>query len=103
MSTSILAQHASPLLTRIWRCPYEPKDGSLAHRVIAFFESNPDEQLSRRDIAIKFNVNQSTVINGLERAVDNDLLARRWIEGGVRVYCAGSALTIENDLAEVAE
>lgn len=46
------------------RYGYRPT--GLPARLLAFFEANPDEELSRTDIETKFSVCESTVQNALQ-------------------------------------
>lgn len=65
---------------------YLPRHGSLAERVIEWFRKNPDEELSRADVAMKFEVSQSSVQACLQTAVDNGELI--WVKrsGNGSVY-----------------
>ena len=58
------------------RRPYTPAPESLAARVLGFFQANPDEELTVRDIAIKFGVPYSAVPACLAIAVKRGVLAR---------------------------
>lgn len=64
---------------------YLPRHGSLAERVIEWFRKNPEEELSRPDIALKFELSQSSVQACLQTAVDNGELiwVKRSGQGGV--------------------
>jgi hypothetical protein len=54
---------------------YQPTPGSLAGRVLAFFDAAPEEELSSRDIATKFDVNIHLVSCSLRACVSSGLLA----------------------------
>ena len=62
---------------------YTPKADSVAGRVCTFFKANPEEALSTADIAIKFEVQQSTVTTLLHSCFHNKLLARSNANGQV--------------------
>jgi hypothetical protein len=55
---------------------YTPKPGSLAHRVLTFMVLNPDEELTRADIATKFDANHSTIDSLLALPVTRGVLKR---------------------------
>jgi len=56
---------------------YSPQSGSLPDRVLAFLEANPDEELSRKDIAVKFDVAATPSIDSvLQLAVARGCLVR---------------------------
>ncbi len=60
---------------------YTPLPGSLAARVLDFFAKNPEEELSSRDIAQKFDVSASAnVVPSLTTPIVHDLLRR--VPGG---------------------
>lgn len=40
---------------------YKPSPGSIPHRVLSFLIANPDEELARSDIAVKFDTSAATV------------------------------------------
>lgn len=40
---------------------YIPRTGSLADRVLGYLRANPDEELTTRDISVKFDVPQSSI------------------------------------------
>jgi hypothetical protein len=54
--------------------PYKPLPGTLAERVCQFFLRHPEEELSTRDIAQKFDVPVGSVRNGLEACLTHKLL-----------------------------
>ncbi len=64
--------------------PYIPQAGSLPDRVAAYFRRLPDEELSVKDIVVKYQADQSNVHTQLKLAVDRGLLAR---DG--QIYSAG--------------
>ncbi|WP_295986427.1 hypothetical protein [uncultured Variovorax sp.] len=55
---------------------YTPKFGSLPHRVINFMVMNPDEELTRSDIATKFDAPHSTIDSLLALPVARGVLKR---------------------------
>ncbi|MBQ0917228.1 hypothetical protein KBW71_02125 [Hydrogenophaga aromaticivorans] len=48
---------------------YTPKPGSLAEEVISFLMANPDEELTSRDIAVKFDRQINAITPALRTAV----------------------------------
>lgn len=58
------------------RGAYTPAPGSLAARVLGFFQTNPDEELTVRDVAIKFGVPYSAVPACLQAPIKRKLLTR---------------------------
>jgi len=65
---------------------YTPMPGSLATRVLEFFAKNPEEELSSKDIAQKFDVSASANVSpALTTPISYDLLRR--IQGGA--YATG--------------
>ena len=56
---------------------YTPQARGLTGKVLAFFVANPDEELTTRDIADKWDVRPpSSVFGALDRVVSMGLLAR---------------------------
>lgn len=74
--------------------PYMPAQSSLAERVTAFFLRNPDDELSRGDVALKFEVHVNDVARLLKPLLDDNtlVLSRPEGKGIVRNYLAGLAL-----------
>ena len=72
---------------------YTPQPGSLAARVCAFFQRNPEDELSARDIAQKFDAQGSSVPALLASCLANQLLIRDKEEAGTMVYRAGAKLS----------
>ena len=68
---------------------YQPRAGSVAYRVIAFFQSNPDEELNRGDIAAKFDAQPSSLDTLLLPAVQSGVLLKARAEDGSMVYRLG--------------
>ena len=68
---------------------YRPRPGSLVARVLAFFEHNPDEELSRSDVAVKFGLGITSVSGTLAAAVQAGLLRWEQTDAGRWVYRAG--------------
>lgn len=58
------------------KAPYRPHRDSVPGRVIAFFQANPDEELTVADIIEKFETGASNVHNILGPAVQAGLLKR---------------------------
>lgn len=73
---------------------YMPAQGSLAERVTAFFLRNPDDELSRGDVALKFEVHVNDVARLLKPLLDDNtlVLSRPEGKGIARNYSAGLAL-----------
>lgn len=63
---------------------YAPWPGSLAAKVVAFFEANPDEELTREDMAAKFDVAATSVAAALRRALAARLIERCYPYGDAR-------------------
>lgn len=66
---------------------YEPREDTLPYRVLQYFRRLPDEELSARDIGLKFNTEPGNVHIQLKTAVDHDMLAR---DGSI--YKAGPSI-----------
>jgi hypothetical protein len=71
---------------------YAQREGSLAERVQAFFRQHPEEELSRGDVALKFDVMADQVARLLKPLVDDQLVKLGPNEHNTRVYTAGPAL-----------
>ncbi|XVJ69857.1 MAG: hypothetical protein HEQ39_09535 [Rhizobacter sp.] len=76
---------------------YKPQDGSLAARTLDFFRKHPDEELSGKDIAQKFDAPSSSITNLLVPSLSHGMLIKGKDEAGSTVYRAGPKL---NDLPE---
>lgn len=64
--------------------PYRPEQGGLAFRVLDWFAKNPDEELSAKDIVLKFDViSTSHVMPSLQAAIAHGLLQRAKGYGGL--------------------
>ena len=55
---------------------YIPKQGSLPWRILTFLVLNPEEELTRRDIAVKFDVQASAIDTTLQIAVARQVMKR---------------------------
>ncbi len=66
--------------------PYTPRIGGITHRVIEFFQANPEEELTIDDIAQKFDATRNNVHSLLVQAIDNELISRTRNEDGDYVY-----------------
>lgn len=73
------------------RAPYKPQTGSTVARVLAFFEQNPGEELTRSDVAVKFGLGITSVSGTLAAAVQAGMLAWQRNSAGRWVYCAPQA------------
>lgn len=67
--------------------PYTPQLDSIPHRVISYFRRFPDEELSTKDIALKYSCEVKNVLNILQSATDAGLLKR---DG--QIYSAGPGI-----------
>lgn len=67
--------------------PYTPVADSVAARCVAYFRRLPDEELSTKDVALKFSVEAKHVLSLLQDAVEADLLA---LDGNI--YSAGKQI-----------
>lgn len=81
---------------------YTPKPGSVADQVIAFFEENPDEELTRADIAQKFDTAHATVDSTLQLAVARGCLVRERNRSMEMVWKLGR-VKAQRDLSRAAE
>lgn len=74
--------------------PYKPQLGSLAQRVCTFLHTNRDEELSRVDIAQKFDCSPNSIDSAPEKALQNQILSRRnCADQGCMVFFAGPKMT----------
>jgi hypothetical protein len=71
---------------------YKPKAGSIPERVCQFFLANPEEELTRQDMALKFEMLPSSCDQIFKLAVEAGLLERKTGDDGV-VWSAGTRLT----------
>lgn len=71
---------------------YVPRAGTLASLLCEFFRDNPDEELSRSDIASKFDVNATSIDNSIKAAIDAGVIATKNSEDMTRVWVAGPSL-----------
>jgi hypothetical protein len=71
---------------------YAQREGSLAERVQAFFRAHPEEELSRGDVALKFDVMADQVAKLLKPLVNDGIINLGPNEEGTRTYSAGLAL-----------
>lgn len=70
---------------------YQPREGSIAWRVIGFLTANPDESLTADDAGIKFECSSSAVHTSLGPAVLAGVLTRTEDPGsGELVYRRGN-------------
>lgn len=74
--------------------PYKPRGDSVPARVLKFFGTNPDEELTQEDIASKYGVPRASVHTVLARAVEAGLLARSE-SSGEWLYSKGDGDTQE--------
>lgn len=72
--------------------PYTPQAGSLAYQIVQFFRDNPEEELSRRDIAAKFEVDANSIDGKLRQATETGVLATGNSSESGRVWRAGPQL-----------
>lgn len=56
---------------------YVPRHGSLSARLVEFFCKNPEERLSRQDIGLKFDVANTSALDGnLAAAISHGLIIK---------------------------
>jgi hypothetical protein len=70
---------------------YQPQIGSFAERAMLYFKNNPDEELTRGDLAQKFDIEASSIEARLKRPIDGGLLQVSNSDDG-RVWSAGPKL-----------
>lgn len=68
---------------------YQPAQDSIPARVIAFFQANPDEELTLEDIAEKFDVVRNNIHTNLSLAVSAGAVVRDRNDDGEYVYRLG--------------
>lgn len=81
---------ANPMLLN--QPTYTPRTGSLADRVVSYFRQQPEEELTRADVASKFDVPRASVQACLKDAVEDHLINYNLAEDGQWVYTAGKTL-----------
>lgn len=69
---------------------YIPQPGTLPSRVVRFFETNPGEEMSRDDIAAKFEVRPGNIHTQLARCLEESLLTRTRNDDGDYIYRIGT-------------
>ena len=72
---------------------YQPLPSSVPGRVVAFFRSNPDEELNIDDLAEKFDLGGRNVHALLASAVQHGALRRDQDASGDYIFKAGPALS----------
>lgn len=77
---------------------YTPRADSVAARCIAFFQANPDEELSLDDITEKFDCTRGNIHTLLVPARDAGLLGRYQGTDGEWIYRAGPKLPKANGI-----
>lgn len=71
--------------------PYVPEPGSVAFKVIEFFTTNPEEQLSAADIGAKFDKPARNVHSLLARGIEAGMITRKEdLSLGELVYALGT-------------
>lgn len=75
--------------------PYVPRPGSLAWRGITWLQANPGEELTRPDVAAKFDVPASSVGGCLLHAKQHGGLITATNADGQRVYRLPDLITEE--------
>lgn len=73
---------------------YCPKPGSLPWRVLAFLYQNPDEELTRHDVSVKFDCNSASVDTQLGIAVSRGILKRTRNKAMELVWSLGGNLNV---------
>ena len=71
---------------------YLPRADSLPHRVCSYFARLPDEELSNKDIALKWQCDPKNILVQLSQAVAAGILARDGM-----VYTAGPNISRMNE------
>lgn len=71
---------------------YLPRADSLPHRVCSYFARLPDEELSNKDIAVKWQCDPKNILVQLSQAVAAGILARDGM-----VYTAGPNISRMNE------
>lgn len=72
-----------------------PRAGSLAQRVYQFLSANPDEELTRSDIAAKFDIEPASVDKALSTAIINGWIKRERSEDSTFVWRLGRGIDID--------
>jgi hypothetical protein len=72
---------------------YKPQDGSLAARTLDFFRKHPDEELSGKDIAQKFDAPSSSITVLLAASISHGMLIKGKDDAGTTVYSDGPKLS----------
>lgn len=72
--------------------PYVPRADSVAARCIAFFQANPDEELTLEDITDKFDATRGNIHTLLAPAREAGLLGRYQNNDGDYIYKAGAKI-----------
>lgn len=72
---------------------FTPAAGSLAAKVIDYFRQNPEEELTRRDVADKFEIAAASVDTCLKKATDAGYLATKNNDEMVRCWVAGPRIS----------
>jgi hypothetical protein len=69
---------------------YQPRTGSLPYQVIEFFRANPEEELTRSDIAQKFGTEPKSVDGALAGAMAAQVIVKRnSADLGLVIFVAG--------------
>lgn len=71
--------------------PYRTYANSTVAHVLAFFERNPGEELTRSDVCVKFGIAPTSVAGTLAAAVDAGLVCWERTDEGRWVYRASQA------------
>lgn len=82
---------------------YVPRVDSVAARCIAFFQANPDEELTLEDITDKFDAIRGNIHTLLAPARDAGLLGRYQNDEGEYIYKAGPKIGRAADLAHIVQ
>jgi transcriptional regulator GlxA family with amidase domain len=59
--------------------PRGPQRNSLLGRIVAFYQNNPDEELTYADMAVKFGVDERTVQSRVSDGVRAGYLERTYV------------------------
>lgn len=78
---------------------YKPQAGSVAHRVLSFLQANPDEELTRGDIAVKFDASQASIDTLMQLGVSRGAFKRGRNKQMDIVWTLGAPATFEIEAA----
>ncbi len=80
--------------------PYKPKPGSLPYMVLTWMLLNPEEELTRKDVGLKFDVPSSSVDTLLNLPTSRGILNRKRNSEMEVVWCLGNSKDFVLDQSE---